>query len=338
MNIDGVSHGTCSFYNLKDPDLKREVIEALKIKIKENDRGGFTSALINAKKNHINLDEVFRIDDKDNTLLEYALKESRYSIAYHMITSGVDLNYVNEGDGNSILMTLLENYFDNEEDFYEREMFMNIFSILIDKEEDINKTNKKGETVPMLLLSETHSEIEENDLIDMLNIMEAKGIDMKMKAENGSTLISKAIMNTDGDRVLEKIISMGANVNDYAIIGNECNYSGFWSGWETQYDHVFTPLHIAIVRQDLAKVKSLIKHGAAEYPGSCWDANGMGGRKQISPLKLAEKLGDEDIINFLKESDFRKKYESSRWCDSDDDNPIEPDDIFIFDSESQFYW
>ncbi|MBT9431690.1 ankyrin repeat domain-containing protein [Candidatus Sodalis endolongispinus] len=91
----------------------------------------------------------------------------------------------------------------------------------------------------------------------------------------------------------------------------------------------YTPLYFAIVKNDYHKVKLLLDEGANEEGISMWDINGVGGRKAITPLRLAEKIGNQNIVKLLIEHGFKDSWSASRWfsCDSDDSSTVSLDDI-----------
>ncbi|MFT4464598.1 MAG: hypothetical protein ACMX3H_07600 [Sodalis sp. (in: enterobacteria)] len=102
----------------------------------------------------------------------------------------------------------------------------------------------------------------------------------------------------------------------------------------------YTPLYFAIERNDYDKVKLLLDEGANGNGLSLWDVNCKGARKKITPLRLAKKLGHEDIIKLLMDNDFKDNQSSSRWDSSDSDesctvslSDIEDYQDLLFDSD-----
>lgn len=268
-----------------------------------------------------------------HTLLSYAVSTEKYEVANHLIHMGVDLRTI-DNESNSVLMNLIFHYNENEEvNEQKRETFLGLAERLIALEDDINRANNKKETAPMLALSSA-SNFDEDVLLKLLTLMEEKGIEMKSKDYAGHTLMSKAIGYTKGTRVLEKIIELGADVNDYAAIGDEVDVRGLYSRWQGSrgtYRFAYTPLHLAILGDDLGKVKLLVEKGCNKDDLSTWGVSHMGSRCEISALSLAEKraqsCGISKIAEFLIKSEFDYRFSDSRSYDSDDDLSVVSSDI-----------
>lgn len=260
-----------------------------------------------------------------HTLLSYAVSTEKYEVANHLIHMGVDLKTI-DNESNSVLMNLISHYNENEEvNEQKRETFLGLAERLIAHEDDINRANNKKETAPMLALSSARH-FKNDVVLKLLTFMEGKGIDIKSKDEEGHTLMSKAIVYTKGTQALEKVIELGADVNDYAVLGDEIRTAGLFRYYDT-YTFAYTPIHVAILAEDLKKVKLLVAKGANHDNLSIWDTNDKCSWKKISPLSLAETIHNHEIIEFLKESDFNNRFSESRDYDSDDDKPVTSFDI-----------
>lgn len=260
-----------------------------------------------------------------HTLLSYAVSTGKYEVANNLIHMGVDLRTI-DNESNSVLMNLISHYNEDEEvNEQKREAFLGLAERLIALEDDINRANNKKETAPMLALSSA-PHFKNDVVLKLLTFMEGKGIDIKSKNVEGHTLMSKAIVCTKGTQALEKIIEFGADVNDYAVLGDEIRTEGTF-GYRDTYNFAYTPIHVAILAEDLKKVKLLVANGANHDDLSIWDTNNSCGWKEISPLSLAETIQNDKIIKFLKESEFSNRFSQSRDNDSDDDNPVTSSDI-----------
>jgi ankyrin repeat protein len=190
-------------------------------------------------------------------LIEYIMYQE-FDQAKELVKQGVDVNYQNESNGSTALMLSCQ---------YN---FIDMAKFLIDHGADLNLQTKNGQTALMAAAGSSEK---------LFNLLLEKGADIKQKADDGTTVFTRAcigvLSGTVPLSVVYTLLDKGVNVNEASTSGRAEGY---------------TCLMMAARNKQPELVRLLVKNGA--------DVN-LKAKDGKSALSLAKAENDTEMVKLL---------------------------------------